>query len=159
MASYLILTPSGDAGRNHEKTRFIRDGFSWLAFLFPAFWLLWHRLWFLAIAAFLVQGIAIQLLNLQGLAPAGYAVLFGVHLLTALEGRRLLFSNLVSKGWEEQGLVSARGLSEAEDIYFSNAGFPEETDIPVKKWDIPPSKGSSGRNGAALGLLGYDGGR
>jgi hypothetical protein len=161
MASYLILTPPGGANRDPEKLRFIRDGFSFPAFLFPVLWLLWHRLWFHAIAAFLIQGIGLQLASMKGLWPAGFAVLFAVHLLTALEGRRLLFSRLVSGGWEEEGLVSARGLAEAEEIYFSNAEFPEENkDIPIRRWDIPTRRGGpSGGDGAALGLLGYDGGR
>ena len=33
---------------------FVRDGFSFLAFLLPPLWLLWHRLWIEAVLAFAV---------------------------------------------------------------------------------------------------------
>ena len=40
--------------RDAADAAFIRDGFSFLAFLLPPLWLLWHRLWIeaaLALAA------------------------------------------------------------------------------------------------------------
>jgi hypothetical protein len=158
MASYLILTPPEAKGENLEKTRFVRDGFAFLAFLFPVLWLLFHRLWFYAIAVFLIQAIGIQLLSMQGFGLAGCAVIFAVHLLTALEGRHLQFSELSSRGWRQEGLLSAPNLVTAEDIYFSDIEAGEEEDIPAVKWDMPPSSGSKSY-GAAFGLPGYDGGR
>jgi hypothetical protein len=158
MASYLILTPPEAAGGNLEKTRFIRDGFSFPAFLFPVLWLLFHRLWFYAIVAFLIQMIGFQLLSMQGLGPAGAAIIFAVHFLTAFEGRHLVFSSLSSRGWRPEGLLSAGDLATAEDIYFSDMEPAEKEDIPAVKWDMPPSSGSQSR-GNAFGLPGYDGGR
>jgi hypothetical protein len=158
MASYLILTPPGGAERNREKTRFIRDGFSFAAFIFPVLWFLWHHLWFHAIAALLVLVVGFELLSIPGCWPGGIAVLFGMHLLSALEGRNLLFSTLASKGWNREGLISAPQLATAEYIYFANTEFPEKQDIPVTKWDMPARRNEpAGRTGAALGLIGYDG--
>lgn len=47
MTVYTVLEPppSGDDLRDAERVAFVRDGFSWLALLFPLLWLLWHRMW------------------------------------------------------------------------------------------------------------------
>ena len=160
MASYLILTPPGGPDRNHENTRFIRDGFSLPAFLFPTLWMLYHRLWLLAAAVFLLQGVGLELTRRPGLWPAGIALIIGVRLLAALEGRQAFFRRLVWSGWTEEALVSARRLGEAEEIYFSAIEPDAETAIPSPNWNIPSAPiMNSGRNGSSFGLPGYDGGR
>ncbi|MGO4564268.1 DUF2628 domain-containing protein [Rhizobium sp. 2YAF20] len=158
MASYLILTPASGPGKDHENTRFIRDGFSLLAFFFPWIWLLWQRLWLSGIAAFLLQMFGLALIGKAALWPAGIAILLGVSLLAAVEGRNLVARRLVAMGWKETGLVSARRLSEAEEIYFAEIPDEMATNIPSVYWDIP-THGTGNSGGAALGLIGYDGGR
>ncbi len=44
-AIVILDAPPEDRDRSQIKTRFIRDGFSWPAFLFPTLWMLCHRLW------------------------------------------------------------------------------------------------------------------
>ena len=56
-SSYLVLTAPSGTDSNHEKTRFIRDGFTVLGFLFPWIWLAFHQLWLYAIVAFLLQSL------------------------------------------------------------------------------------------------------
>lgn len=159
-ASYLILTPPDGPDRNHDTTRCIRDGFSWLAFIFPVFWLLGHRLWLSAVTAFLLQGLGGQLLEVNGGWPAGIAVLLGVSLLAGLEGRNLHISNLVAKGWTPETVVSADSLDTAEEIYFSSIETSRtESKMPKPQWDRDPGKGSAGSGSTAMGLFGFDGGR
>ncbi|MEZ2130052.1 MULTISPECIES: DUF2628 domain-containing protein [unclassified Sinorhizobium] len=159
-ASYLILTPPDGPDRNHDTTRCIRDGFSWLAFIFPVLWLLGHRLWLAALTAFLLQGLGGRLLEANGGWPAGIAVLFGISILTALEGRNLHISNLVSKGWTLEAVVSADSIDAAEEIYFSSIETSvKENEMPRPQWDRDPGKGSSGGGFTAMGLFGFDGGR
>jgi hypothetical protein len=158
MASYLILSPSAATGDNLEKTRFIRDGFSLPAFLFPVIWFLWHRLWLGAVVAFLIQGIGLQMLAMKGLMPAGCAAILAVHIVAALEGPHMMFSKLYSLGWRQEGLLSAPDLAAAEDIYFSDNHPAEKQDIPVSQWDMPATP-SIRNHGSAFGLPGYDGGR
>jgi hypothetical protein len=157
MATYLILTPAAGPGKDHRDTRFVRDGFSLTAFFFPGFWLLWQRLWIFGIAAFLLQAIGIALIRTPALWPAGFAMLLGVSVLAAVEGRNLLAKRLVGSGWKESGLVSARRLAEAEEIFFADIPDEASPNIPPVRWDIPSRNNGSG--GAALGLIGYDGGR
>lgn len=158
MASYMILTPASGPGKDHEETRFVRDGFSLAAFVFPGLWLLWHRLWLYAIGAFIIEGIGFALTGIAGLWPAGFAILVAVRILTAAEGRLAWIRGMIASGWAENELVSARTLSEAEEIYFAALPAEEKADIPQPDWDISASRASVSR-GTALGLIGYDGGR
>ena len=158
MASYMILTPASGSGRDHEATRFVRDGFSLAAFVFPGLWLLWHRLWLYAVAAFLIEGFGVALSRIPGYWPAGFSILLGVRILAAVEGRMASIRRFEGAGWNSAALVSARNLSEAEEIYFTNLPAHEAVDIPRPQWDIPAA-GRHVSRGTALGLMGYDGGR
>jgi hypothetical protein len=159
MASFVILTPETGPGEDHEKTRVIRDGFSLLAFFFPALWLLCHRFWMLGLGAMLLQGIGLGLIRMPALWPAGFVLLLAIRILTAVEGRMLIIRHLSARGFVADGLVSARNLAEAEEIYFSGMALETRTDIRPVHWDIPAARTGIGRSGAALGLIGYDGGR
>ncbi|OEC96522.1 DUF2628 domain-containing protein [Rhizobium sp. YK2] len=166
MASYLILTPPGAKNRSEasdryrDDTRFIRDGFSWTAFLFPTLWMLFHRLWLYAVAAFLLQGIALELMRQPGFFAAGAALLLGVHVLAALEGRHAISNHLLGRGWTVQNLVSAHDLATAEEIHFSElVAQAPNSNIHVKNWDIPATNTNTSRQGPSFGLPGYDGGR
>jgi hypothetical protein len=158
MASFVILTPGAGPGKDHRKTRFIRDGFSLLAFFFPGIWLLCHRLWLFGIGALLLQGIGLELVHDPALWPAGFALLLATSVLTAVEGRMLFVRSLFAGGFLSNGLVSARNLAEAEEIYFSGIADERPQDIRPVRWDIPATN-TGGAHGAALGLIGYDGGR
>jgi len=159
MASFVILTPGAGPGKYHERTRFIRDGFSLLAFLFPGIWLLCHRLWLLGIAALLLQGIGLELIEKPALWPAGFALLLAISVLTAVEGRILFIRGLSARGFVTSSLVSARDLAEAEAIYFSSISDDRPQDIQPVRRDIPAANVSIAHGAVALGLIGYDGGR
>ncbi|MDE1996954.1 MAG: DUF2628 domain-containing protein [Rhizobiaceae bacterium] len=159
MASYLILTPPSGTDRNQDRTRFIRDGFSLAAFVFPALWMLFHRLWLHAAAAFLLQAAAIELLRRPGYLAAGVAILLAVHLLAALEGRYAFQQNLIGSGWRMTALISADSLATAEEMYFLDRTSEAKEDIHPKNWDIPSYPTNSSHGGPSFGLPGYDGGR
>ena len=157
-STYVVLTAPGGADVTHEKTRIIRDGFTLLGFLFPWLWLLAHRLWFFAIAAFLLQAAGGFLMDRPGLWLAGFAITVGTCILTACEGRNLWIRNLASKGWNEEALITADSLETAEDIYFSNieTGTSGDT-VPTPEWKRHPPSDSHGTT-TSLGLFGFDGG-
>ncbi|WP_028749011.1 DUF2628 domain-containing protein [Rhizobium mesoamericanum] len=159
-SSYLVLTAPGGTDANHEKTRFVRDGFTVLGFLFPWIWLAFHRLWLYAIAAFLLQSLGGVLTNQADLWPVGLAITFGTSLLVALEGQNLRIRDLVAKGWGEADLVSADSLSTAEEIYFSNVptNTGDSRPAPSPQWDHTAHAPQDG-NATSLGLFGFDGGR
>ncbi|MBB3570902.1 DUF2628 domain-containing protein [Rhizobium sp. BK491] len=165
MASYLILTPPGATNRSEasdryrDETRFIRDGFSWTAFLFPTLWMLFHRLWLHAIAVVLLQGIALELIRQPGFFAAGAALLLGVHVLVALEGPHAISDRLIGRGWKVENLVSAPDLATAEQIHFSELEQQPNRNIRSENWDIPAKNTNTSRPGPSFGLPGYDGGR
>ena len=117
MASYYVLTPPGMT--NAEKqTLFIRDGFSWLAFIFPLPWLLVRRLWLLAALSVVLYVIAVlvaEYLGLDGL-PLAYTVI--LSLWTSLEGGHVQAKLLQRKGWDLRAVIAAQDLDEAEAAYF-----------------------------------------
>lgn len=159
MASFIVLTPETGPGMHHEKTRFVRDGFSLSAFLFPGVWLLSHRLWLAGIGALLLQGIALALMGMPSFGAGGFALLLAVSILTAVEGRMLYVRGLSARGFSADGLVSAYNLAEAEEIYFDRVPDGTPQDIRPVDWDILQASAGSSRGTAALGLIGYDGGR
>ena len=165
MASYLILTPPGASDRSEvsdryrDGTRFIRDGFSLTAFVFPALWMLFHRLWLHAVAAILLQGLALELMRQPGFFAAGAAILLGVHILAALEGRHAVSQRLIDRGWKMENLVSAEDLATAEEIHFSHVEQQPQQNIHSKNWDISANNTNPSRSGPNFGLPGYDGGR
>jgi hypothetical protein len=157
-SSYLVLTAPGGADIKHEKTRFIRDGFTVLGFLFPWIWLAVHRLWLYAVAAFLLQSIGGALMEQPSLWLVGFAVTIGTSLLVGLEGQNLRVRNLAAKGWQDDALVSADTVDVAEEIYFSEiqTELGDDARVPSPQWD----GGSRADRGAttSLGLFGFDGG-
>lgn len=159
-ASYVFLTPPGGTDTTRDETRAIRDGFTFLGFLFPWLWLLAHRLWLPAIAAFLLQGTGSVLMDQPGLGVAGAAILLGTSLLTGLEGQNLRIRNLATKGWEMDALVAADSVGTAEDIYFST--YETESDAgkgPSPEWNGKPAPHVHNGHPTSLGLFGFDGGR
>ncbi len=56
MTVYMVFEPpetSGDAAERAERIAFVRDRFTWGAFLFAPLWMLWHQLW-LVLAGYLI---------------------------------------------------------------------------------------------------------
>lgn len=96
---------------------FIREGFSWAAFLVPPIWTLRHGLW-LATALWLAAEIAISLVGSRFGAAVGWPLWLGFAILFALEARNFRRAKLERTGWEMVGIVDARRLKEAERRFF-----------------------------------------
>jgi hypothetical protein len=98
---------------------FIRDGFSWGAFLFGPFWMLRHRMW-LMLAAYLgtaaALGFAVEWVDpsmtLWGLMGLLLALFVGV------EGTTLRRWTLDRRGWVGRGVVVGDDVEAAERRYF-----------------------------------------
>ena len=104
----------------------IKEGFCWPALFFTAFWALWHRMWLVAIALFVINGILSGLAHALGLdaassgvLSAGFAVIVGFVATDLrrwfLERRGFLFSEVVSGADQDTAarnyLVDLTGLS------------------------------------------------
>ncbi len=120
MTTYTVhLPPSGFGGEtDDERIRFVPERPALLALIFPAIWLLWHRLWYAFAVYPLVAGIAWVLASWTGSAPmALLGSLPGLYLF--LEGRQLLRGRLERTGWRFAGVVEADSAHEADLRYFS----------------------------------------
>lgn len=97
-----------------EKARFIRQGFSWGAFLFSWLWLAYHRCW-LALLVWVILEVAFILLAVPHITPAAAILVdFLARLFLGLEGNNLR----LSRNAVVDDIVEARDRDEAETIFF-----------------------------------------
>jgi hypothetical protein len=156
MASYYVLTPPAMTDAE-KQTLFVRDGFSWIAFVFPLPWLVVRRLWLAAAMAaigYLLAGLADEVWNLQAL-PLAYSLI--LSLWTGLEGGHVRAQALQRRGWTLRANVEARDLDEAEAFYF--ASLPTEGPAPSLMRLPAGGVGIHPGTNVALGLIGPAGGR
>lgn len=153
MASYLVLTSPG-AARDDVNARFIADKFSWVAFVFPAIWLLFKRQWLAGIAVAILQGVVTFTTQEPHLMLAGLLVELALRLLVALEGPAFIVRGLEAKGWTLQSVITADDLPTAELIYDHAA--EAETAVIHDTWQppsMPSAAASASGNRAAVGLF------
>ncbi|MBX3579309.1 MAG: DUF2628 domain-containing protein [Rhizobiaceae bacterium] len=125
MASFVVMTAPGRPGPDGPEAAFVRDGFAFLAFLVPALWLLWHRLWVEALVAVAIA-LGVSLLGtLSGYAVAGSLLSLLVSIYVGLEGAALRIAALRRRGWAEWGVVEADTAEDAETKFvFEMDGLP-----------------------------------
>jgi hypothetical protein len=150
MASYMILTPPG-ARADDDRARFVPDGFSWGAFLFPALWLFAKRMWLFGIAVAVLQILLISLSASAGGVLAALLLHLALALLVALEGPMLIVRRLIARDWTLRSIVPARDLETAEEIYFANVPSTDRTAVtrPVADWP----RQTPANSGPGLGLF------
>jgi hypothetical protein len=127
MAVYAVFEPplkedaagAGAAMERALRVKFVRDGFSWVAFLFGPVWMLYHRLWLAVVCyvalIFVVTVIAFKFGLAEGavtLASLLIAVLIGFESAT-LRRRKLLRWR-----WRDLGVVVEKNREAAERRFF-----------------------------------------
>lgn len=115
---HLPPTPSG-AAPAAEKIVFLRDGFSWPAFFFGPFWLLWKRAWIAAAAWALLltlDGLVAWKFNVSREAASWISLALAAWL--GFEGGRVVAWSLARRGYVESDVVVGDDEEEAEAIFF-----------------------------------------
>jgi hypothetical protein len=98
-----------------ERARFIRDGFSWSAFIFGPLWFVWQRSVTGLVLNLILLGAALLLYRGAGLPlPALPALLFLLALFIGFEGTNLVRWSADRKRYRCVDVVSALTLEEAE---------------------------------------------
>ena len=128
MASWYVFEPPATAARSlaaAEKAVFIKDAFSWGAFLVPWAWLPWRRMWlvFLAwLAATVAIGIVTEILSV----PDGLSALIQLVLsyVFALEANALRAWTMRRRGWNWAGIACGADQTEAEYRYHEGLAMP-----------------------------------
>lgn len=131
---------------NLERSVFVRDGWSWGAFVFGPLWLARHRHWIsfaLALAAMLAVLFGVIVLPVGGGAKAG--ILFLVAVLWGLEGSSLRRLALARAGYAEVALAGGDSLEAIEGRVFAelSAGksappAPHSPPAPLSGMMAPP---------------------
>jgi Protein of unknown function (DUF2628) len=119
-------TQAPDLALRADRLAFVKEGFSWIAFLVPLLWLIFYRMWVEFILLALVY-VVLQL-ALGGSGPGhtlvGWASL-AIAVLFAFEANDLRAASLVRRGYRLVGVASGRGRTEAERSFFS-VWLPEQ---------------------------------
>jgi hypothetical protein len=156
--SYYVLTAPAATDADRD-TKFIRDGFSWLAFLLPLPWLLVKRLWLIALLAVLIYLATIYAAEQYRLDALPIAFTFVLSLWTALEGGHAQARSLERKGWQIERVIAADRLSDAEEIYFAGKASIRRIEPEQPLPPLPARKAIASSDAVALGLIGPAGGR
>jgi hypothetical protein len=122
MSVYTVHEPpsrAGAAASEMERFAFVRDGFSWWAFLLAPLWMLRHRMW-MVLFGYVVVAAAIEIPVRMSGAPAIAPSLIGIFLglLVGLEAGTLRRFTLNRRGWKNLGVVSGDDLEDAERRFF-----------------------------------------
>jgi hypothetical protein len=119
--TYLVFVPQAENRTPEEAERvvFLREKFSWPAFVLGPLWLVWNRLWLGSafwLAAVALIGAAVSALQLESFVAA--LVLAVPSLILALEATLLRQHKLVASGFREAGVVIADDIEGAERRFF-----------------------------------------
>jgi hypothetical protein len=111
--------PAAGLSADPQRFVFVRDGFSFWAFLLAPLWMLWHGLWLvLAIYGVVWFGIEGGLLALGVYKSALTLVALLIALLVGLEASTLRRFALARRGWRNVAVISGDDLEDAERRFF-----------------------------------------
>ena len=124
MAVYTVHQPplkKYEAGPDPERFAFVRDGFSFWAFLLGPLWMLRHRMWLIFIG-YVAVAVAMQVgLRLVG-ASSGAAVFaaFMLALLVGMEAGTLRRFTLGRRRWRNVGTIVGSDRETVERRFFDS---------------------------------------
>lgn len=147
MSSYTVYQPPLDAGAAPAEPHrfvFVRDGFSWWAFLFTPLWMLWHRLW-LVLAIYLLVTASLDA-GLRALGASMFTLVLVellISLLVGFEAATLRRFKLARKHWRNIGVVTGDRVEDAERRFFDVWIHQTPARRPVSRPSPPASPSSS----------------
>jgi hypothetical protein len=122
MSIYTVHEPPPRAAQtlpDVDRFAFVRDGFSFWAFIAAPLWMLWHRLWLVLAGYVLIAVIVIAGLAALRASPTAFAVVgLFIALFVGLESGTLRRLALRRRGWKNVGIVSGADLEDAERRFF-----------------------------------------
>src|SRR6516165_8809172 len=122
MSIYTVYEPplkAHESAPNPERFVFVRDGFSFWAFLLAPWWMLRHRLW-LALTGYVILAIALSVALRFAGASTTVTLIAGAlfSLLVGFEAATLRRFKLSRRGWKNVGIVVGDDLESAERRFF-----------------------------------------
>jgi len=143
MSIYTVHQPpldSGAAAAEPYRFVFVRDGFSWWAFLLTPFWMLRHRLW-LALVVYVLISAAVDV-GLRALGASVFPMVLAgllISLLAGLEAGTLRRFKLTCRRWRNIGVVTGDDLEDAERRFFDAWIRQTSARRPPSPPSAPPS--------------------
>jgi hypothetical protein len=138
MAIWTVWEHERHGAEGGERAVFVKDGFSWLAFLFGPLWLLWHRMW-VVFVLYCVVMVGVPMLVERFADPRVAAIVgFGLGVWFAFEARGLRRWSLARRGWTLMAVVEGRRFRNAERRYFSDRPFARAPLAPAAWRDEEP---------------------
>jgi hypothetical protein len=139
MAVFSVFEPPQsdlDARDHAAKFQFVRDGFSWGAFVFGPLWMLRHRMWLsLLLYVLIVGGLVFAMTRMRLPDGAEGGALFAIAILLGLEAATLRRWKLLRSKWTDHGIVVADDIETAErrffDRWFSRGAVPVSSGRPA----------------------------
>jgi len=154
MSIYTVYEPplkAHESAPDPERFVFVRDGFSFWAFLLAPWWMLRHRLW-LALVCYVILAVALSVaLRLIG-TSAAVAIIAGAlfSLLVGFEAATLRRFGLARRGWRNVGIVVGDDVESAERRFFD--AWANKSWVN-KSWAERPSVyGASRASSPAMGV-------
>ena len=146
MAVYTVHEPPPkryEPASDPEQFVFVRDGFSFWAFLLGPLWMLRHRMWLVLlgyVATVVVLEGLIHLLNVS--EAVGFAVGAFLALLIGFEAATLRRFTLARRRWRNVGIIVGDDLEIAERRFFDSWTKAEPfapSRAPAQRMTAPPS--------------------
>jgi len=124
MQAYTVYespTPPTDRIDRGEALVFVKDGFSWAAFLFAPVWMLIHRLWW-PLLGYVVAVAGLQVLGWAVGQQSVWMPLLGLgfNLILGFEANSLRRWSLERQGWTMVGAATGQTSAAAERSFFDN---------------------------------------
>jgi hypothetical protein len=154
MSIYTVYEPplkAHESAPNPERFVFVRDGFSFWAFLLAPWWMLRHRMW-LALTGYVILAIALSVaLRLIGASTTVTIIAAALFsLLVGFEAATLRRFKLSRRGWKNVGIVVGDDLESAERRFFD--AWVNKSWVN-KSWADPPSADGAPRaSSPAMGV-------
>jgi hypothetical protein len=121
MAVYTVHEPPPKQFETSDPERFafVRDGFSFPAFLFGPLWMLWHRMWLVLLGYIGVSAALEVIFSLLGTTAVPRLLAgFLLAILVGMEGATLRRFTLGRRRWTNLGVIVADDLEAAERRFF-----------------------------------------
>jgi hypothetical protein len=132
MAIYSIHS-QGTGLEQNDEPRFLYEGFSWRAFFFGPFWLIWNGL-FVALAVWTVLFAGLSLASAFALSEdMSFVAFLLLQALLGLEANHLLELKWQRKGYRLIDIAAAKATEDAEILFFRRAGAASEAATQAEK--------------------------
>lgn len=156
MAAYIVLSPNG---RLHDPDcRFVRDGFSWAAAIFPTIHALVHGLFIDALILLIVRAVGFACLAAPPTFGIGFILLAASSLIYGFEARMRLSDHLARRGWKAERVITARSLADAEAIHYGEDDTVLAED-PISKKGMGATRSPYPKPTHQFGMIDFQKGR